>query len=267
VHRGPGFRLFRESAHTDEMAEDDDRPGDASSAANASWADVVVPDDISGLAADVEAYRRECRRDRRRAWQARVMSRPGILPLSIVSIALILAGIVATLLTVLAPSPGTSTVSPLPLANSNLRVPGVIGGLVPPVSLIGDAATPVSATVLRPSVLALVPAGCRCTPLLNQLADSANQIGYPLNVVAPSRADASTFSSDVTEGKARIFFDPLVATQPKKSLYQGMKAAGLTIALIQRDGRIYDVTTKLTSVPTGLNAQLETMHADVRASG
>jgi hypothetical protein len=246
------------------MAEDDDRPGDASSAADASWTDVVVPDDISALVADVEAYRREVRRDRRRAWQSRVMSKPGILPLSIVSIALLLAGIVATMLTVLAPAQRDSGDTKLPLATGALASPGSPGGLVPRVSLQGDGKTPILSTELRPSVIALTPVGCTCTKLLNVLAGDANQVGYPLNVVTGSSADGASLRSSVTGGQAQVFVDPAVSSAPATSLYHAMKAVGLTLVLVEQDGRIYAVDRDISSPPGLLSAQLETMQTERR---
>jgi hypothetical protein len=244
------------------MAEDDDRPGDASSAADASWADVVVPDDISALVADVEAYRRELRRNRRRAWQSRVMSKPGILPLSIVSIALLLAGIVATLLTVLAPSQRDAGLNKLPLATGHLAPAGSPGGLVPQVSLLGQGPEAIPSTELRPSVIALVPLGCNCTKLLNGLAGDANSVGYPLNVVAPSTTDEATLRSSVTAGRAQVFLDPAFSSEPAASLHGAMKATNLTLVLVAQNGLIYIVDRDITKAPTLLNAQLETMRTD-----
>jgi hypothetical protein len=247
------------------MAEDDDRPGDASSAADASWADVVVPDDISGLVADVEAYRREVRRNRRRAWQSRVMSKPGILPLSIVSIALLLAGIVATLLTVLAPTQRDAALVKLPLATGRLASPGSPGGLVPQVSLLGEGPEAIASTELRPSVIALVPLGCNCTKLLNQLAGDADSVGYPLNVVAPSSTDEATLRSTVTAGRAQVYLDPAFHSEPTASLHGLMKATDLTLLLVAQDGRIYTVDRDITKATSLLNAQLVTMQTDRRS--
>jgi hypothetical protein len=243
------------------MAEDDDRPGDASSAANASWADVVVPDDISALVADVEAYRREVRRARRRAWQSRLMSRPGILPLSIVSIALLLAGLVATLLTVLGPSQRDAGLVPRPLAHTT-TADGKVGGLLPAVRLsdAGQSVT-VQSRALRPSVVALVPANCDCTARLNSLSGQANEINYPLDVVIAADAPgAAGLSASLTAGKPRVLLD---ASDPKDSLYAQAHAVGLTILLVKQNGQIYqtfpnvDIAQGLKS----LGAQLVTMRS------
>jgi hypothetical protein len=248
------------------MAEDDDRPGDASSAADASWADVVVPNDISALAADIDAYRREVRRDRRRAWQARVMSRPGILPLSIVSIALILAGLVATLLTVLAPSQGHTSPAPQPLPTTSLPPAGAVAGLLPQVTLTSDGARSLS-IALRPSVIALVPAACGCTDLLNKVAGTADSVAYPLNVIAGSQSDANDLQSNVTAGRARVFLDPAVSSTGDGSLYKQMHAVGLTLVVVQPDGVIASVYPNVTAVPRDLNFQLLRETAHLRTGG
>src|SRR5579875_1988808 len=113
---GPVCRLGP-AAHTCQMPDEEDRPRDAGGAADATWASVVVPDDISELDADVEAYRREIRAlARRRRWQRR-FGRPWVLPVSIVSAALILAGIVATMRTVFAPTASKRPVQ-LPLSST-----------------------------------------------------------------------------------------------------------------------------------------------------
>jgi hypothetical protein len=237
------------------MAEDDDRPGDASSAADASWADVVVPDDISSLVADVEAYRREVRRARRRAWQARVMSRPGILPLSIVSIALLLAGIVATLLTVLAPSAGDSAPATRPLAHTRVA-DGSVGGLVPAVGL-SELGAPVRSQALRPAVIALVPASCNCTARLRTLAGQADQVGYPLDVVTtatpPAAADALIKALDT--GKPHVLLD----ASSTNSLYDQVGAVGLTLLLVQSNGVIYEKYSNVVGPISDLNARLQIM--------
>jgi hypothetical protein len=235
------------------MAEDDDRPGDASSAADASWADVVVPDDISSLAADVDAYRREVRRDRRRAWQARVMSRPGILPLSIVSIALLLAGIVATLLTVLAPSAGDSEPAARPLAHTLLAA-GAVGGLVPAVGL-SELGQPVRSQALRPAVVALVPATCNCVARLKTLAGQADQVGYPLDVVTAATPAADALVKSLDTGKPHVLLDASLTN----SLYDRVAAEGLTLLLVEPDGVIYAKYTNVAAPVPALDAQLQTM--------
>jgi hypothetical protein len=244
------------------MAEDDDRPGDASSAADASWADVVVPDDISSLAADVEAYRREVRRARRRAWQARVMSRPGILPLSIVSIALLLAGIVATLLTVLAPSAGDSAPASLPLAHTHVAA-GSVGGLVPAVKL-SELGQPVQSQALRPAVVALVPATCDCVALLRTLAGQADQVGYPLDVVtaATPPTGADTLIKALDTGKPHVLLD----ASSTNSLYTQVGAQGLTLLLVERDGTIYQKYTNVVGPTPDLNARLQFMKVRTQVS-
>jgi hypothetical protein len=240
------------------MAEDDDRPGDASSAADASWADVVVPDDISALVADVEAYRREVRRARRRAWQSRVMSRPGILPLSIISIALLLAGIVATLLTVLAPAEHDARTSPLLLAQTTVAN-GAVGGLLPPV-VLKESGQSVPSQLLRPAVVALVPAACGCTALLNTLAGEANEVGYALDVVAPALPETNGFAGSVTAGKPHVLIDLQYPKVPAASVYGQVGASGLTVLLVERNGVIYQKFTKVDGAIPGISGYLTTMH-------
>jgi hypothetical protein len=246
------------------MPDDDDRPSDASSAADASWADVVAPNDISELVADIEAYHRELRRGRRAAWRTRVLSRPGVLPLSIVSIALVLAGVVATLLTVLAPSSRNTAVSPLPLAGGTTASAGSIHGLLPQVKLAEDAQY-VMSRQLRPGLVALVPPACGCATVLNQLAGQADEVGYSLDVVLPVEPEAQPLSAALKTGKPRVLVDISAPDHMAQSLYGLAHASRLTVLLVQRDGvivnRFDNVTGKLP-----IEAELVTM-SQPQASG
>lgn len=250
------------------MPDDDDRPSDASSAADPSWADVTVPDTIAELVADIEAYHRELRRERRRAWRQRVVSRPGVLPLTIVSVALVLAGIVATLLTVLAPSGGNPAVSSLPLAPSASGAPGQRGGLLPQVKL--TEVTTVMSRSLRPAIVALVPVGCNatihCSDVLNALAGQANEVGYPLDVVLPATPQAQPITRDLDTGRPRVLVDLASPSHQARSLYALAKASGLTALLVQRNGVIFDRFTNVTGSISAINAELVTM-SEPRSGG
>jgi hypothetical protein len=245
------------------MPDDDDRPSDASSAADPSWADVTVPDTIAELVADIEAYHREVRRNRRRLRRQRLMARPGVLPLSIVSIALVLAGVVATLLTVLAPSRNNTMVSSLPLASGTSAPPGDKGGLLPRVTLSGPGGETVLATSLRPSVVALVPVACNatidCDTVLNQLAGQADEVGYPLDVVLPSLPEAAPIAKSLRTGKPRVLVDPHTPAHPAESLYAQSSADGLTILLVGRNGEIVDRFTDVTGALPSINGELVNM--------
>ncbi|HEX3908067.1 MAG TPA: hypothetical protein VHW92_09055 [Mycobacteriales bacterium] len=245
------------------MPDDDDRPSDASSAADPSWAEVTVPDTIAELVADIEAYHREVRRNRRRARRQRLMSRPGVLPLSIVSVALVLTGIVATLLTVLAPSRSNTTVKPLPLATGTTAPPGDRGGILPRVTLAAAEGQAVLSTALRPSVVALVPVACDtvidCNTVLNQLAGQADEVGYPLDVVVPSMPEAGPIKTAVTTGKPRVLVDTHTPADPDESLYALSNAKGLTVLLVRRNGVIADRFTNVTGALPSINGELVDM--------
>ena len=99
--RRAGFRLVsassptalcdrRSGADTDAVPEDEDR----SRAADPSWADVVAPDDLRELTADVAAYHRELRLRRRQARLQRLVGHRRAFPLVVVSFALLVAAIV-----------------------------------------------------------------------------------------------------------------------------------------------------------------------------
>jgi hypothetical protein len=170
-----------------------------------------------------------------------------------VSIALLLAGIVATLLTVLAPSAGDSEPASLPLAHTRVAN-GSVGGLVPPVGLI-ELGQRVKSQALRPAVVALVPTTCNCIARLKTLAGQADQVGYPLDVVTAARPAADTLVKTLDTGKPHVLLD----ASSTNSLYDQVAAVGLTLLLVQPNGVIYEKYTNVVAPIPDLNARLQLM--------
>lgn len=217
------------------MPDDDDRPRDASSAADASWGEVVIPDDISSLGRDIEAYRRELRQARRHARIQRWLDRRGALPLAIVAFAVVIAGLVASLLTVLAPHAVSSPPRALPLATPK-AVPGDVGGLLPIDSLRGPDGT-TAARSIRPAALVLVPTHCGdCSPLISQLAGQAYSVGLHLSVVVPAAADsdAAALPEETPAAKVDVYYDR------SGKIARTFRASGVTAVLVNKDGTVYD---------------------------
>jgi hypothetical protein len=215
------------------MPDEDDRPRDASSAADDAWADIVIPDDISTLTDDIEAYRREQRRAQRQARIQRWMDHRGALPLAIVAFAVVIAGLIAMLLTVLAPKALAPTPKALPLA-APAAAPGAKGGLLPEVTLRGPAG-PVDSRDLRPAVLVLVPPGCDCTPLLTVLAGQANSVPLPLSVVIPVAAARDPAKLPPALGGITVnsYYDP------NRVFATTFRAEGIvTAVLVGKDGLV-----------------------------
>jgi hypothetical protein len=248
------------------VADDDDRSRDAAGAVgpgwpspdqpDLSWADAVAPDDISELARDVAAYHRECRAQRRQEMYQRLTRHPGATPLTLVLAALTLVALVTALLTVMgAPRSGTSP-SAARLATPR-AAPGARGGLLPAVTLGTRDGAEISAQTLRPGAVALLPDQCDCDRLVTSLDAAADSVQHmPLFVVAPSAYPSS--AADTLQGRLRaannIWYDA------HAGLRAGVKASGLTLVLVGRDGRIYDIKRNVTSTQ-GMTAELVTMLA------
>lgn len=159
--------------------------------------DIAIPDDARELEPDVIAYRRELRQQRRRRHWERVtgnLSRDGGAT-PFVAGALLIALASATVMTLLAaepPTPGTPPGHPRPGAPI-LQQPATVGQPLPhgkiTVSGRGDPTRQLSA--LRATLIALVPADCRCRRTLQWLIGEArrHQVGVYLVAAESPRAD------------------------------------------------------------------------------
>lgn len=264
--RGSAFASLLETAHTDAVADDDDRSRDSSSAAtpgwsdsdrpDISWAQAVAPDDISELARDIQTYNRERRADRRRERYRQLTKRPGATPLTLVIAALALVGIVTTLLTLMGPTTSGTAPSEVQLASTSAPA-GHVGGLLPAVGLTTRDGTAERSLSLRPGVVVLLPDPCACASEVTSLDHAADVVQHlPLFVVAPSAYPSP--AADALEGRLRATDDVLYDTTA--ALRAGVGAAGVTIVLVGRDGRIYAIDKKVTSAHS-LPAELTSMLA------
>lgn len=243
------------------MPDEEDRPRDASSAADASWADLVIPDDISALTSDIEAYHREQRRVRRQARIQRWMDYRGALPLAIVAFAVVIAGVIATLLTVMAPHSVSSPPSPLPLANPK-ATPGGVGGLLP-VDLLNGPDGPTPARSIRPATLVMVPLHCDCVPLMSRLASQAYGVGLHLAVVVPAAADAdaAALPQEIGAAKVDVYYDR------SATLAHDFRVDGVTAVLVNRDGTVYDRLPVTLSNVADLQAPLQNLLVPTLSQG
>ena len=210
---------------------------------DASWLErVVVPDDLSELQADVEAYQRERRAAARRRHFARVTATRAwqqlALPVAVVVGSLAVAGAVMAILTLGHPhrvaSPPRAAVATAPVG-----APGQLDGLLPDVTLRTSAGA-VPARDLRPALIALVPLHCDCTSLLAGLASQAHEVPVPLVVVAPAGQDAEVdaLAGQLHSGEVQPAFD---LTGELREAYGavGVTVLGLradaTVSFIQKD--------------------------------
>jgi hypothetical protein len=239
---------------------EDDRPRDASGAADATWADALAPDDISALSRDVAAYHRELRRARRQQRLQRLLRHRGALPALVMAGATLLAAAVAVMLTLAAPSAGDRPPTALPLAHPTVA-DGSLHGLLPPVSLQGPDGAAQSQS-LRPRVFALVPTKCGCGKLLDTLSGQAYSENLHLAVVVPAASDstAANLVSSLTRGAPDLYFDSVGA------IAASVNARGVTLVAVSRDGTIYAIERGVTlTTANSLDATLQSMLLPARS--
>ena len=157
--------------------DEDDRSGEAAPAGGgASWVDrVVIPDDISALAAEVRALHRERRAQRRRDRLGRLFT-GHYAPLLLVAV-LLVAGVTGLLVLL---QPRRTAGAPTGLADTGVqatdrRLPDV------PVRLVDGTTRRVRE--FRPAVLALTPVGCGCDAALRETGVAAHRHGVDFVLV------------------------------------------------------------------------------------
>jgi hypothetical protein len=245
------------------MPDDDDRLSEAAAAAGAAgsplaprWSDVVVPDDISSLEADIRAYRRElraARRERRWGWLAgRGWQQYGV-PGTVVVVALLLATGIALSMTVLTPRTASQRPRQEPVALDAARPVGAVGGLLPDVT-VGSTGVDMRLRDVRPAVVAIVPARCDCLGVLESIAGQANEYHLPLIVVGSRGTDvqARALASAIRRGKTNTVYDE------HGVLARTYAASGVTLLLVARDAVVTDVERDVTKTQR-LEAQLTAM--------
>lgn len=216
------------------------------------WAmDFVVPDDISELADEVAAFRREQRLQarRRRLGPFAGWARPGLLA-PVVAVLLLCATIAGSLLVSLQSNQVGASAAREPLAHPKVA-PGEVGGLLPDV-LAGSTSGPVALRDLRPAVLALIPPSCACAAVLDRLAGQAAEVGVPLIVVAPGWATAQL--ADLLA--AMHVGTPVALVDAAGLLARDYRAQGVTAILVAPDGRVPFDPVRNASSRTDLEGQL-----------
>jgi hypothetical protein len=125
--------------------------------------DIVIPDDLRDLDADVRALRRERRADARQAGLRRLFltrrwRQYGISGPIVIGVLLVVAGMASLMLMF----PARRTVArPVPLA-TGVRPTGQEGGLVPDVTIHRADGDVLPLRDYRPAVVAILPASCGC---------------------------------------------------------------------------------------------------------
>ncbi len=255
------------------MPDDDERPAEASSGqgggaggradhAGDAFLDVVIPDDISALEADIRAYRKELRARRRAARRDRLFTSPGWrrfgLPAVFVGACLLLAATTIASIVVTGSRHGSDRPAKQPIAARATVADGRVGGLLPDAVVVAGP-TDVHLRALRPAMIALVPPHCGCAQLLDTLAGQAEEYHLDLLLVGSDSSDQlASLAAGVRRGHA-------VALRDDGSLAQTYAAQGVTVLLLAADGRVTSVQRAV--VPAvRLEPQLSAMVAGTSAS-
>jgi hypothetical protein len=203
---------------------------------------IVVPDDARELERDVLAYRRELRALRRRQRVTRLFGPFGgrefgghaaILPLIATIVALsMLAGAMLSVITI---SPASAPTVPASAggsaAGSAAQTPQVAGPIPLPAAGVRLDGRTVPARSLVNSVLALVPADCRCGPALRGLALQASAAHLRVYFVASGAAipQLADLTARYGAGAAKPVYDT------GDVLGSASHAAGLTVLVVRGD--------------------------------
>lgn len=152
-------------------------------------AEFIIPDDPRELAAEAEAVRAELWiEERARAAQ----SRPSLSGPLIGLVLMLIAAIGSLVIVVLPYTPDRPT--PAPLATPGIAA-GQRGGLLPDVVLPDDLGRPVAIREIRPTVMLLMPDGCRCDDVAANLVTITGEARLPVQLVGsdqpPNRPNAA----------------------------------------------------------------------------
>jgi hypothetical protein len=205
--------------------------------------DIEIPDDARDLARDVQAYYRELRAKRRHRLLRRIagpLARDGmVLPLLAGCLALtLLAGATLAMFSVggvlQEPLPPTATTPPPAPAG------GQASHLLPDKAATVDGKlTPLRSLV--PSVLALIPSGCRCATAVRRLSGQAAAAGVPVYLVGTRgwMTEVAALAAGGGQHSAHVVDD---AADVLGSAYH---RSGLTAVLVHADGSVSAVIRRL----------------------
>ncbi len=205
--------------------------------------DIEIPDDARELERDLQAYRRELRAQRRHRLARRLggpLTRDGmVLPLLASCLALtLLAGTLLTMFTARHAVPSTLQTTSAP--RQTQPPVGQVGGLLPAVTVTVGGDQIRALRDFRPSVLALVPAGCRCVAAARQLSAQARAADVTLYFVAtgPAVLQARRLARRTGLSADRVVTD----THDAMGVYHPV---GLTAVLVYRDGLVRSINPDL----------------------
>jgi hypothetical protein len=207
--------------------------------------DVVIPDDISALDAEVHAFQREVRKRRRRAWWTRRIltrrwQRYGLSGPLVVLI-LTAVALVGSLMALLSPRQSAGPAQ-RPLARQDRFTPGTVGGLLPSTPVLVQGVRR-DVRELRPGVFAVLPMDCRCADVVESLFRQAREFQLDLRLLGgqPQERELREIAAGTGNGSVAVALDVegrLLATYLPR---------GVTAILVNGAGVVTAVERNLTS--------------------
>jgi hypothetical protein len=199
--------------------------------------DVVIPDDLRELEAEVRALHRERRAQARgaglrRLFLTRRWREHGISGPIVIGVLLVVAGMASLMLMFPARRP---MARPVPLA-TGVRPAGVEGGLVPDLTIRRSDGEVVPLRDYRPAVVAVLPASCDCDPRLRSMGVAAYRHHLAFVLVGH---DVPSLPAELTDGAA------IRAAESTGRLARAYRVGRLPVLLLVRgDGVVNRVLTE-----------------------
>jgi hypothetical protein len=225
------------------------------------WGVIVIPDDLSELADEVEAIRTELKQtDRSNRWH-RLFDRPGLRQLRLVGIALMRAPVLiismAVLITVA--SLFASAWPGPPRQPIVQRTNDEHSNSLPALELVGDDGQIVPLRAKLPAVI-LVTDGCDCDALVTATAAAAKDhpqiaiivIGAALSSKPSTRATPATQSTpqiQATSPTVQVLHNP-IGTNVRAQLKLGQPDGTAAALLVNATGQIVQEIKRASSVET-----------------
>lgn len=219
--------------------------------------DVEIPDDLRELDRDVQAYRRELRRQRRHEFLRRLV--PGMGRLGpygvlapVVAAALIVTAVLGSVMSLLGPRPPSAmrgAGTPRDSGSVASDRPGV-GAPLPDTAVSVDGIH-TSLSSVRSAVVVYLPADCRCSGSVDSLVSTARSVGVAVYLSGPH---ADTDAAAARDGRY-----PRVLDGAQQALTDRYRPRGLSAVLVGKDGKVTDVLVDLAQrkpVPDGRLATL-----------
>jgi hypothetical protein len=163
-----------------------------------------------------------------------------VLPLLASCLALtLLAGTLLTMFTARRALPSTMQTTSVP--RPSRPAVGQVGGLLPEASVTVGSGRSAALRDFHPSVLALVPAGCRCEAAARQLSRQAATASVNLYFVA---AGSAVGQARTLARRSGLSGDHVV-TDSRDVMGSTYQTAGLTAVLVDKDGAVRSIRRDL----------------------